>query len=673
MKFRSLTLIPLISLPIAVTAAPVVWDGGGNSNDSGTWETSSVWDPDGVPGTADDVTLGDVTTGTRVVTVSSGDPQEVASLTITQNTLGAVNTLTLEDNLTVVSNSSNPLLFSSTAGQDAIVLNVGAGVQFSATRTVGLLTGDLSGSVNLGDGASFTMSSGNDDPEITFNGSLTADPNSSLILSGIGAYLTLKGDSYFGSGSTIQLTFTDHQGNAVLENSGDLIMDGAVLDFNWEAGSSNTGTRNIQNTGTMTFQNNASVVITSSTGRPVDGGFGVTVGSQNSGTFNVESGSSIASRTFFNTGTMNLGSNTGGISDSTVLFGEGVASNIELHNGVTSSGGAGAATMNILGDTIIGNSTPNNGVTLFNGSASSTGSVLNVGDGSTNLTLTLQNRTASLTNYAGNTVNLTANSTVLLKSLLANDTAGAVTFTNEGILNHEGTLQMQGNKSGQRLLSTTSTGTYRIQGVDAVLENNESTSGPTAANIMLNYQNRGILSGASSSDRLTYVNSTSKTTYDVLAMYHIGGSITPGDGSNGAGVASVGSLELVNVDLSLYSGAMMAFDIGGTVASGLFDSLTLSGDGAALDLGTDSVLDLYFVNDFLPSIEETYTIALGAAVSGTFSSLLFNGGALDGEYEVNYTANSIEVTLAAVPEPTSFALLGGLLSLGLVLTGRRRS
>jgi len=55
----------------AVHAATITWDGNGNANNSGSWNTGANWDTGTIPGAGDRAILPEVTTGVRTVTVDS--------------------------------------------------------------------------------------------------------------------------------------------------------------------------------------------------------------------------------------------------------------------------------------------------------------------------------------------------------------------------------------------------------------------------------------------------------------------------------------------------------------------------------------------------------------------------------------------------------------------------
>ena len=76
-------LSSVLSLLSTVSAAVVTWDGGGGDT---SWHTANNWNPDGVPGAADDVTINiganptiTHTTGTTTINSLSCDEDLVLS------------------------------------------------------------------------------------------------------------------------------------------------------------------------------------------------------------------------------------------------------------------------------------------------------------------------------------------------------------------------------------------------------------------------------------------------------------------------------------------------------------------------------------------------------------------------------------------------------------------
>lgn len=662
----------LASLTLLNAQAAVVWDGNGTPNASGTWETANNWNPDGIPGVSSSVQLNDVTSGTRIITISSGSPQTIAQLAITQATVGAINRLDINDNLTVAGGSSAPLSFT-IANPAGVVINVATGKTFSASRTSSA-TSAFGGTLNLlGTGSTFSQTSAGA-MTASFSGPIQAAAGSSLAVSGTSASLSLSGTSSFGTGSNILLQYSTTGGAANFTNSGTLTMDGAILTFDWSATAVTGGNtvRNYSNSGNWTLKNGASVILISTGNMQTGGGFSNLVNNANTGTLNLESGSTLTNRSFFNTGTLNLGSSTAGGSDATVVFGGEITNDMYLNNGFTAASVASIGTINVNGNTIFGRATPaaSTSAILNNGSASATGSTLNVGDGTVAATLTISNTHATLNNFEGNSVNIRSGGTLLLGSVATGSTLGNAVFSNSGSLTQSGSLQFRSNNSatstlGQRTFSNT--GTHAISGTAATIESltNSGTGGSGIA-AAINYTNSGRLSGATANDKLTYTNTSGTAAVNTLVL-GVSGEITPGNGSNGSGTSSIGALSFENINITLSGSAKLTFDIGGS-GPGLFDTIALAGTGGVFNLGSSSILDIRSVNGATPT--GSYLILSANSLSGNFSSLLYNGAAVTDEYTITYLTGGVQLDFGVIPEPSVGLLL--LSGLGILVFLRRR-
>lgn len=528
----------------------------------------------------------------------------------------------------------------------------------------------------------FGSPGGNGTYTANFNGGLNLGAGARVLGSHNGVAVTLNGSSTFASGSEFIVRYLGNQGGATFANSGNLTMTDSDLNFDWVAPLANNGTRNFTNSGTWVMEQGSSIAFASSGTMPLSG-FGVGAANNNSGNLSIKSGSTVGFQSLFNTGTLNLGSSTGGVSDTEVFLGSplGTFTAVNLKNGATSGDVDKAGTINVLGNATLGRTSYIGATTtLDNGDSTSAGSLLNVGDGTTTTAFALANQNVVLNNAAGNTVTVNAGASIRFVSTATGAVAGSVNFNNSGTLNHIGTLVMQGNFNGARDVTVSSTGVYRVQGTAARIQAMPGTPGVQSTNIG---DTRVLLSGAligsSADDRLTYVNSTGNANRKYLVMNATGADISPGAGSGGSGTSSIGSLELVDTNLSLSGATAFTFDIGGSQASGLYDefkmTLVTPGAGAILSLGSDSVLDIRMVNGYSAETPESYVLIGASSITGSFSTLLFNGVAMTNEYTVNYLSdglgaiNGLEIVFTAIPEPSTVLLLCGGLVVGLL---RRR-
>lgn len=222
-----------------------------------------------------------------------------------------------------------------------------------------------------------------------------------------------------------------------------------------------------------------------------------------------------------------------------------------------------------------------------------------------------------------------------------------------------GTLVFNGNLTSSGVGVVVSAGTFILNG------SANSYTGTTAVNggtLLIN----GIKSGTGT----VAVNSTG-----ILGgSGTVGGAVTAASGafiSAGASSGAAGTLTFSSTldisGLAAGTGGLL-FDLGATGAS---DKVVLT--SGALSIGT-GVLDL---NDFSFSTLSgygpgTYTLfSSSTSIVGTMGSNLTGTiGGLSGALSIS--GNDLVLTVSAIPEPSVYALAGGVLSLGLAWVQRRR-
>lgn len=323
-----------------------------------------------------------------------------------------------------------------------------------------------------------------------------------------------------------------------------------------------------------------------------------------------------------------------------------------------------------------------------------TGSELNISNNST-FSIEVADRRAQNRNYTLNNsgqIDLAGGSTL---ELAVNSTNGGstnsmnVTFNNtaNGTMLHSGAVALKPHKNASELTvfsSINQDGIWTVAGENASIRRlTTAQDGSFIAIPEFLLRDGGVLTGSGASDGMefneeVFTNSRMTITND--------GLITPGDGTSGAGLASVGMLTFRDINLtSGATGGIVNMDFGG-VGAGEYDQIILAtgltdpAGAGTLDLSASGdTLNLFSVNGFTPSSGFTVSLFQAGSIVGSFDSVTldsvgFTGNQLDvteGTYILSYSATSVDLAFAPIPEPGTYALL--VAALASFVVWRRRS
>lgn len=612
-------------------AASYFWQGG-----SGVWDDPARWTLLGVPGSGDSATIQNTGTGEVLVR----DPRSVGELFINGH-LASTSTLTVGA-LTFDSGYFGRPIAQGAGG----VMNVTGNAVFNGTL---VQTVSYSSTINLGGNATW----------LAGNGSLSVEPAYSAGMQNFAAS-TLN----IGAGTT----FSDL---GAANRSGFKAISGTNINGTYlRTGLGDTLARNVNVNGTLNIASGNFIFD--------NGNFANT----SSGTINVASGSTLGlSNITFTQGTVN---NNGLVRQFGGTVTVGSATQIggawQMDLGVMKVEGSHTiASLVLNGHQLTGPGTLTTGTLMFNG-----GKLGGNGGAQGGGTLAV---TGAATLNGGSVLNVDYNHTLALagpsrwtagNGRLSVSTGGSAgpdahlditagaTFTDEGAASAASYKTL----TGSRLF--TNNGTYVRTGLGETYASGFNNAGLLQVNqgtfsVDASFSNTGRVDVASGARLLTYSNQFVSNgaltgegvvkTLNASTAFTNNGSINPGqDGT-------VGTLT-IDGDLAMTSSSVLHIDLAN---GGLADKLVITSD--ALWRGE---LSVWGGAGLSLQVGDVYTIASFGQRLGnsTFDSVSWHG--LGGnQFAVDYTADSIQLRVTAVPEPASWALaaLGTLAVLG---AARRR-
>jgi fibronectin-binding autotransporter adhesin len=556
-----------------------------------------------------------------------------------QGELAVQNGVTLPNSITVNGGTNSVLSF-----ENGNTGNFGGNITVNGTATVGLRDWYNYGNVRNG-----TMSG------------VISGPGSLAIMSGTssGGTLTLTGSNTY-TGSTIITSSTLQIGNGTTDgsiaSSSNIVNNGALI-YNKVGSSTYAGI--ISGTGSLTKTGAGAQTLSGSnsyTGLTTLGGG--TIVAANTAAFG------NTSRVLMSSSTTLIVRTDGG--DNTIPLGMGTGSTINLVSGRATAGAGINHPLSVLAGNGLGGGTINftAGTNVTSGTAGFTFDTLGLGAGTAQTTIL---NPTSVNLAIGNVTKFNNNVTQTV-GLDGTSTGNVIT----------GTIS---NGSATIAISKTNTSTWTISGTS-----NSYSGGTTITGGKLRVSNTAgsatgtgtvLVSGSLGTATLAGTGFISGATTVVG-----GGHIAPGVNISGVnsnfGVA--GTISLGNTGGLTLSNASLDYDLSSNAATaggGTNDLISLSltpgtGTGGALLLSSTATFTFNELDSSL-AIGTAYTLISGASsVSGfdptQWTTNFANGQAYTATYST--TADGLQVTFAAVPEPGTWAML--LSGFGMLVVVRKR-
>ena len=498
-------------------------------------------------------------------------------------------------------------------------------------------TQDLSSRFANSTGAMVIDTNGN---SVTYNSSIGSSNVGGLIKVGTGTLTLNAANSYLGNTTIGGANSAVYIGNAGAFSSGNLIVDGGTAVIT--ATTNLTGVNKLNNN--ISMLNNLSNTATASS---LEYGGNVNF----NGTLRQISNTSPASTTTFS----GVISNDGGNGARFITTGDIVLTGINTYTGVTEFRGDRALVVSQIGDSTVAGNLGAGSVVRFGSTNSATKSNLRyVGSGETN------NRSLELNGTTGD-VSIEQGGTGLLRFSGAISTTGTGSKTLFLTGSTSGSGQLDGNLAdnatvGVLSVTKTGSGTWNLTGA------NTYTGATTVSAGTLLINGSSVSSVSVASGGVLGGSGTIAGSVNVAA----GGVLAPG---NSPGILSTGNLTLAG---------SLAAQLGKTAPSGqpiagtdydqvnVTGSVTLTGGDLSLSiLSGVQTNDLYFIilNDSNDPIATIFASLNGAATDLSQGAYFSSGGQA---FLISYTADSVggtftggnDVALLAVPEPSTWALLG---------------
>ena len=603
--------------------------------------------------------------------------------------------------LALVAGSTNPLANTGAITVTGGTLALGTGTNQTTTGAIILAGGTISGGTLTNNGSALDVRNGTISAVLAGSGGITKTTAGTLTLANTVAN-TFTGTTTITEGSLVAASSA-----SVIGVSGNLVLGSASGGnaASYTVGTNNVGwatgkTLTVYSNGSVNFGNGAQNITSAAIINIIGGSVtGSQIYTQAGASFNLTggtlTGSFFAAGAAYNvlasssTSTIGVGTSSGSqtfnVADGASVTDLAYTGNLGGANNLTKTGagymlasGSSGYTGNttISGGTLAVTTLANGGSSSAIGASANTASTLLLGNGTTLEYTGTGHSTDRLFTVNGSAAGHSA-------TLNASGT-GAANFTNSGNLawgttNQTRTLKLGGTSTADNTLSAlignNGTGAVSLTKQDAgkwIITGANTYTGETTIN-----GGSLIVNGSLASGSAVAVNSGGT----LGGSGTIGGSVTVNSGGflapgNSPGVLTVGSLNLV-------AGSTTSLEIAGTVRGTSYDGInvtTTSGltYGGALSLSFTSTLTN---NDSLDLF--SFTGTAGGNFTSVVSTGIYAGTWTSGSGVWTFTGNdqlltfdlaSGDLTVAAsmIPEPSTFALFGGMIALSIACGRSRR-
>jgi autotransporter-associated beta strand protein len=400
----------------------------------------------------------------------------------------------------------------------------------------------------------------------------------------------------------------------------------------------------------VTTGNNAQLFFRPGSGQTLDyngsisninsGTGGVTLNGAGNATLSVTGSSNFTGPTNVNNGTLHITADDLWSNASSTNVNGGATLQVDGNQTLTNLGGFGNVVIANAAKTLTVNSA---NPTTLSGNVTGNGGLTKTG--ANTLTLGGANTYGGTTTISAGTLQIGngASGSITSSSIVNN---AALVFNRSNAYTYGGAISGSGNVTKQNTGNLTLTGTNSYAGVTNVnagtlFVNGSLTSSAVNVGLGTTLGGSGILSNG--------------------ATFQFGSHLAPGN--------STGTLTFTH-GLTLQNGAILDFQLGTTS-----DKVVVTGGTFSVPLASNSVtINLSNTGSFGPGSYTLFDFSTGSTTNGFVATDFALGTPIPGfSYNLALSSNTLVLTASAIPEPSTYAVIAGVLGLGFAVWRRRRT